>query len=62
MPWVGATLLGYPEALGIVVAAQLLLGRYTGFRLSELVRFRDFVSEPPADVFVTRQALRFRRF
>jgi hypothetical protein len=32
----------FPETLGLVMAAQLLLGRYTGYRLSELVRFRDF--------------------
>lgn len=62
MPWVGETMLRYPESLGLVVAVQLLLGRYTGFRLSELVRFRDFVAEQSPDVFVSRQALRFRRF
>jgi hypothetical protein len=38
----------YPETLGLVMAAQLLLGRYTGYRLSELWRFRDFVT-PGAD-------------
>jgi hypothetical protein len=32
----------FPEALGLIMAAQLLLGRYTGYRLSELFRFRDF--------------------
>jgi hypothetical protein len=31
----------HPEALGLVAAAQLLLGRYTGYRLLELHRFRD---------------------
>ncbi len=62
VPWLGAMLLGYPEVLLLVVAAQLLLGRYTGYRLSELVRFRELVSEPPPEVFVVRQALRFRRF
>ncbi|MFQ5961121.1 MAG: UUP1 family membrane protein [Candidatus Methylomirabilales bacterium] len=30
----------YPELISAVAAMQLLLGRYTGFRLSELVRFR----------------------
>jgi len=30
----------YPELLLTVAAAQLLLGRYTGYRLSELIRFR----------------------
>jgi hypothetical protein len=33
----------YPETLGLIMAAQLLIGRYTGYRLSELYRFRDFV-------------------
>ena len=44
--WVSATLLAYPEALGVVVALLLLLGRYTGYRLTELYRFREFLSEP----------------
>lgn len=33
----------FPEILGFIMAGQLLLGRYTGYRLSELVRFRDFL-------------------
>jgi len=33
----------YPETLGLIMAAQLAIGRYTGYRLSELLRFRDFV-------------------
>jgi hypothetical protein len=33
----------YPETLGLIMACQLLIGRYTGYRLSELYRFRDFV-------------------
>jgi hypothetical protein len=37
----------YPETLGLVMAAQLLLGRYTGYRLSELFRFRDFLRPRP---------------
>jgi hypothetical protein len=36
----------FPETLGLVMAAQLLIGRYTGYRLMELVRFRDFLHEP----------------
>jgi hypothetical protein len=47
-----ATVLGcffrYPELLGLVMAAQLLIGRYTGYRLMELFRFRDFL-RPPAE-------------
>lgn len=35
----------YPELLGIVLALNLLLGRYTGYRLSELYRFRDLIRE-----------------
>jgi hypothetical protein len=31
----------FPEILGLIMAGQLLLGRYTGYRLSELFRFRD---------------------
>jgi hypothetical protein len=33
----------FPETLGLVMAGQLLIGRYTGYRLSELIRFRDFL-------------------
>jgi hypothetical protein len=61
---VSQTLFAYPEALGLVMAGQLLLGRYTGYRLSELYRFRDFVAPPAAgdDVVAERAALRLRRF
>ena len=31
----------YPELLAAVAAVQILLGRYTGYRLSELFRFRS---------------------
>jgi hypothetical protein len=37
---VRATVTDHPEALGLIVAGQLLLGRYTGYRLTELARFR----------------------
>jgi hypothetical protein len=33
----------YPETLGLIMAVQLLLGRYTGYRLLELARFREFL-------------------
>jgi hypothetical protein len=36
----------FPETLGLVMAAQLLIGRYTGYRLMELFRFRDFLQPP----------------
>ena len=38
--WVRTTMTEHPEALGLVVAGQVLLGRYTGYRLTELARFR----------------------
>jgi uncharacterized protein with transglutaminase domain len=38
----------FPELLLLVLAAMLLLGRYTGYRLSELVRFRSFLGSDPA--------------
>jgi hypothetical protein len=37
-------LLGYPELLLFVAAALLLIGRYTGYRLTELWRFRDMAA------------------
>jgi hypothetical protein len=43
-------LMRYPETLGLVMAAQLLIGRYTGYRLSELFRFKDFLQRPPIAV------------
>jgi 7 transmembrane helices usually fused to an inactive transglutaminase/Transglutaminase-like superfamily len=48
MPAVVRHMFRYPETLGLIMAAQLLLGRYTGYRLSELLRFRDFVKQPAA--------------
>jgi uncharacterized membrane protein len=45
---VRATLFRYPEALGLVLACQLMLGRYTGYRLTELFRFRDLLLEEPS--------------
>jgi hypothetical protein len=47
-PWLVQHLFCFPEALGLVMAAQLLIGRYTGYRLTELFRFRDFLRQPPA--------------
>ncbi|HEX3150997.1 MAG TPA: 7TM domain-containing protein [Gemmataceae bacterium] len=49
--WVRDTLMEHPETLGIVVAGQLLIGRYTGYRLVELRRFQKLASptlqDPP---------------
>ncbi len=39
-------IVNYPETIGVVMACQLLIGRYTGYRVSELFRFRDFIEEP----------------
>jgi hypothetical protein len=41
-------LLRFPETLGLIMAVQLLVGRYTGYRLLELFRFRDFVQPDSA--------------
>ncbi|MEN6617419.1 MAG: 7TM domain-containing protein [Syntrophorhabdus sp.] len=32
----------YPELLLFIMGLQILIGRYTGYRLSELIRFRSF--------------------
>jgi hypothetical protein len=39
----------YPETLGLVLAIQFLLGRYTGYRLTELYRFKDLLREQAAE-------------
>jgi hypothetical protein len=39
----------FPETLGLVMAAQLLIGRYTGYRLAELWRFRDLIEVKDAN-------------
>jgi hypothetical protein len=40
----------YPETLALALAAELLLGRYTGYRLTELYRFADLIREADAKV------------
>jgi hypothetical protein len=45
LEWVRATMTEHPEALGLVAAGQVLLGRYTGYRLTELARFRGLADE-----------------
>ncbi len=42
-PSLGNLLLYYPELHFFTVAALILIGRYTGYRLTELIRFRDLV-------------------
>jgi hypothetical protein len=44
-PAVATWMFRYPETLGLVLAGQLLLGRYTGYRLTELYRFQDLIQE-----------------
>ncbi len=43
----GRTLLFYPELHLFTVAALILVGRYTGYRLTELWRFRDLTGPKP---------------
>jgi transglutaminase-like putative cysteine protease len=47
-PAVGTWMFRYPETTGVVLACQLLLGRYTGYRLTELYRFSDLIQEEEA--------------
>jgi hypothetical protein len=47
---VAAWLLAHPESIGFVMAVQLLLGRYTGFRLVELYRFRTLIGNGGATI------------
>ena len=42
----GWLVLAFPEGLLFVAAALILIGRYSGYRLTELWRFRDVVREP----------------
>lgn len=42
----GQWLLAYPELHVVTVAAFILMGRYRGYQLAELWRFRDLASEP----------------
>lgn len=45
-PLLGHLIFTFPELLLIVLALTLLLGRYTGYRLTELWRFRAVLKEP----------------
>ncbi len=38
----------YPELLLVILGLLVAVGRYTGYRLSELIRFRALVDAPPA--------------
>ena len=46
-PALGRLALAYPEGELIVVAALLGVGRYAGYRLTELWRFRELAQGPP---------------
>jgi hypothetical protein len=45
MPWLEHLIITFPELLLIVLAIVLLLGRYTGYRLSELTRFKAIIAK-----------------
>ncbi len=40
--WLRHVIFIYPELLLLILAATMLTGRYTGYRLTELIRFREF--------------------
>jgi len=44
---VGQMLLAYPEMHLFTAAVLILVGRYSGYRLTELWRFRDLAEPPP---------------
>lgn len=46
MPAIASTVMKHPEVLGLVIAGQLVIGRYTGYRLVELYRFRNLADLP----------------
>ncbi len=43
MPWLEHLMFTFPELLLVLLAAVLLVGRYTGYRLTELRRFKELV-------------------
>jgi hypothetical protein len=45
LSWLEHLIITFPELLFIVLAVVLLLGRYTGYRLSELTRFKAIVGK-----------------
>jgi len=45
MDWLEHLIFTFPELLLFVLAAVLLLGRYTGYRLTELRRFRPITGK-----------------
>ena len=55
-PWIVQHLFCYPETLALLMACQLMIGRYTGYRIVELIRFRDFLQPPPPAGYTTDAA------
>ena len=45
---VGRWMFRHPESLGAVAAVLLVLGRYTGYRITELYRFQDVIVPEPS--------------
>lgn len=45
MRWLEHLIFAFPELLLVILAAVLLLGRYTGYRLTELTRFRALAGD-----------------
>ena len=43
--WLEHLIFTFPELLLIILALVVLAGRYTGYRLTELRRFRELMSE-----------------
>ncbi|MET0985978.1 MAG: inactive transglutaminase family protein [Steroidobacteraceae bacterium] len=48
MVWLSHVIFVFPELLLVVLAAILVMGRYTGYRLLELRRFRAFAPAKPS--------------
>jgi hypothetical protein len=46
-PYIGHLVFVFPELLLVLLAATLLLGRYSGYRLLELRRFRALAKIEP---------------
>jgi hypothetical protein len=40
----------FPELLLLILAISIAAGRYTGYRLSEVIRFKDLANEEIKDV------------
>jgi hypothetical protein len=47
IPGLVTMLVRCPELIGLSMAGQLLLGRYTGYRLNELYRFAALLADEP---------------